>query len=265
MDPDDDEVNFDFIRPADSERHNDVLMTVDDVKNSEFDNAKVVNTFGRITFTGSTETVTTKGKLLQKQEALLTDNTATVRMVLWEGDIKQVESGSTYILTKAIVRSYRDDNYVTLNKQTSLQKVDRQVERQDDPPNIEELFEISTPATGVHLVQRFLLCNRCSANIIDSDEQLPTIDCSECTLTQLKTACKQDLYASAFFIKANNERVTILLKKNIIRSIFFINHNQENAEQQFDSLTNQDVIQLLLTTNTILRYNDRNVAVDVHN
>ena len=78
MDPDDDEVNFDFIRPADSERQNDVLMTVDDVKNSEFDNAKVVNTFGRITFTGSTETVTTKGKLLQKQKALLTDNTGLV-------------------------------------------------------------------------------------------------------------------------------------------------------------------------------------------
>ena len=42
---------------------------------------KQINVSGRLSFQGPKETVLTKGKTLQKQEALFTDNTGTVRFV----------------------------------------------------------------------------------------------------------------------------------------------------------------------------------------
>ena len=54
----------------------------------------LVNTSGKITFTGPEETLEAKGKTLRKWEAALTDNTETIRLVLWEGDIGKVTRGS---------------------------------------------------------------------------------------------------------------------------------------------------------------------------
>ena len=52
----------------------------------------MVNIAGRITFDGAAETLNVKGKTLNKQEAIFTDNTSSVRVVLWENDMKRVES-----------------------------------------------------------------------------------------------------------------------------------------------------------------------------
>jgi hypothetical protein len=69
-----------------------------------------VNVNGRI-FQGTIETILTKGKLLQKQDALFTDNTGTVRLVLWEKDIVRVTSDSSYKLSNVMVRDV--DNTLT--------------------------------------------------------------------------------------------------------------------------------------------------------
>ena len=48
------------------------------------DNNTLVNITGRISFTGTSETVNVRGKTLTKQEALFTDNSGSLRLVLWE-------------------------------------------------------------------------------------------------------------------------------------------------------------------------------------
>ena len=47
---------------------------------------------GRVTFQGPEETVNSNGKVLVKQDAIYTDETDYVRMVLWQSDIKKFES-----------------------------------------------------------------------------------------------------------------------------------------------------------------------------
>jgi len=55
-----------------------------------------VNICGRITFTGEIKTLNINSKSLQMQEAVFTDNTGSVRTVLWENDIHKVTSQHCY-------------------------------------------------------------------------------------------------------------------------------------------------------------------------
>ena len=58
------------------------------------DSNAVINVCGRITLHGVQETILSKGKTLRKQEAVFTDNSETMRLVLWESDITRVISKS---------------------------------------------------------------------------------------------------------------------------------------------------------------------------
>ena len=53
------------------------------------DNNTLVNIAGRISFNGTSETVNVCGKTLTTQEALFTDNSGSLRLVLWEPDTKK--------------------------------------------------------------------------------------------------------------------------------------------------------------------------------
>ena len=61
--------------------------SIEDIEQRE--NNTLVNTAGRISFSGTSETVNVRGKTLTKQEALFTDNGGSLRLVLWEQDTKK--------------------------------------------------------------------------------------------------------------------------------------------------------------------------------
>ena len=77
----------------------------------------VINVCGQITLHGAEETILSKGKELRKQEAIFTDNSGTMRLVLWESDITRVISKSVYNISKIVVREFDNAKYLTLNKQ----------------------------------------------------------------------------------------------------------------------------------------------------
>ena len=118
-----------------------------------------VNVNGRI-FQGTIETILTKGKLLQKQDALFTDNTGTVRLVLWEKDIVRVTSDSSYKLSNVMVREYDQSKYLSLSKKSIIEKVTDTVEREDDINVDNTLTEVYCPFEAVQsLKDSFLVTN----------------------------------------------------------------------------------------------------------
>ena len=119
-----------------------------------------VNVNGRISFQGTVETILTKGKLLQKQDALFTDNTGTVRLVLWEKDIVRVTSDSSYKLSNVMVREYDQSKYLSLSKKSIIEKVTDTVEREDDINVDNTLTEVYCPFEAVQsLKDSFLVTN----------------------------------------------------------------------------------------------------------
>ena len=100
-DPTDNEVDFDFqrLRPVNDQVSSttiDVASIVDRIALTP-----IVNVRGRVLLQGFEETIPKNGKALRKQEAIFTDNTPSVRAVLWEGDIEKIQSGSHYTISRA--------------------------------------------------------------------------------------------------------------------------------------------------------------------
>jgi hypothetical protein len=114
-DPSDPEIDFDFKVTTKATESQIAPGITDVVSLSDGSSTSMVNVSGKISFHGFEETIQKNGNTLRKQEAVLTDNTESIRMVLWESDIAKVTSGSHYTLSRGVVREYDGDKYVTLN------------------------------------------------------------------------------------------------------------------------------------------------------
>eukprot|EP00794_Sanderia_malayensis_P013192 gene13192-14539_t len=109
---------------------------------------------GRITFTGPQQTLTSKGRKLIKQECILTDESGSIRLVLWENDIADIISGETYSIHDAVVKSFNSQNYVTFNRQTEAKILEGSfIRKEDDAGAIHKTTTtaVNCPAKGIQL------------------------------------------------------------------------------------------------------------------
>lgn len=85
-DPHEDEINFD-LQQVEEETLGAIDSSIEKIE--QRDNNTLVNIAGRISSNGTSETVNVCGKTLTTQEALFTDNSGSLRLVLWEPDTKK--------------------------------------------------------------------------------------------------------------------------------------------------------------------------------
>ncbi|XP_068738471.1 uncharacterized protein [Montipora capricornis] len=205
----------------------------------------LVNIAGRVTLNGPTETVKVKGKTLKKQEALFTDNTGSVRLVLWEQDTTKMQSGQCYSMTNVAVKDYNGTNYLTLTKHTKVNAAELQVDRQDVGVDDGKQMQVAFPPEGINYVQQYLSCNKCQAKVMDSPKKI--IKCSECELTQLKSKCSSKIIAS-ILTKTDKDTMSLNIFDNIIEELYTLYKEQDgDIDKLFTELTDDDVTEILLT------------------
>ena len=221
----------------------------------------VVSTSGRITFQGPEETLQTKGKTLRKQEAILTDNTGTMRLVLWESDIEKVKSGCSYELKKLPVRRFQENKYITLNMRSTINSTDEVIERTDDVVEECELNSVDCPAEGVQSLKRYLSCNKCHTKIVPMTGK-NIVKCSECGLVQLKTKCKERLFATVLFMKATT-KITLVLFDDKLKKLCSIHEEQSGTSVDFAALTDDDIMEMILTVQAKIFYNAKQNVLSI--
>ena len=86
---------------------------------------------GRVTFQGPQETVRSNGKVLLKQDAIFTDETDSIQMVLWQCDIKKFESSKTYSISNMAKNTFRDVPYITLTRDSIIKMCEVVVQNED--------------------------------------------------------------------------------------------------------------------------------------
>lgn len=206
--PSDKEVDFDFKQtPKASESQ--VAVGITEIASAvDGSSRSIVNVTGRVTFQGFEETIQKNGKTLRKQEGVLTDNTASIRIVLWESDIEKISSGSHYTLSAAVVREYDGDKYITLNRNSIIKEESATISREDEIGLQRNIRSIQCPTEGVDSVQRFLSCNRCQVKLAPIPGK-NIVKCSESGLTQIKAKCKQRLLACVLFCEENENSTMI--------------------------------------------------------
>ena len=221
----------------------------------------LVNIAGRVTLNGPTETVKVKGKTLKKQEALFTDNTGSVRLVLWEQDTTKMQSGQCYSMTNVAVKDYNGTNYLTLTKHTKVNAAELQVDRQDVAVDNGKQIQVAFPPEGINYVQQYLSCNKCHAKVMDSPKKI--IKCSECGLTQLKSKCSSKIIAS-ILTKTDKDTMSLNIFDNIIEELYTLYKEQDgDIDKLFTELTDDDVTEILLTVNATVIFNDKKNASTV--
>jgi len=262
QDPSDKESEFDY-QPLNTEQKQSKDTTAEEILDGEPNT--YVNICGRISFTGETKTLNVNSKSLQMQEALFTDDTGSIRTVLWENDIHKVTSKHCYDIKNISVREYQDSNYLTFNKHTTVQEVTKTIERPDDLSIVPENQTINFPPDGgVNYVQRFRSCNKCHTKL-PADSENKIIQCSDCKLSQLKSKCKTNILASALFINESKQSISLQMFDNVIEQLYTIykEMNPNTSLKSFSDITDNDIIEVLLTVEATAIFNAKNTIVTV--
>ena len=121
---------------------------------------------GRVTFQGPQETVSSSGKVLVKQDAIFTDETDSIRMVLWQLDIKKFQSLKTYSITNMVKNTLKDVPYITLTRDSSIKMCEVVGQNEDKKLLQNEMKKVSCPADCLEknlnlLFLQKMQCNCC--------------------------------------------------------------------------------------------------------
>lgn len=120
-----------------------------------------------ILFNGTVETVNVRGKTLTKQVALFTDNSGSLRLVLWEQDTRKMKSGLCYNLSHAAIKECNGANYLTLTNYSAVNEaVKLKIERQNDVTDKTQQLKVQFPADGINYVQSYLSCSKCHSKVM---------------------------------------------------------------------------------------------------
>lgn len=256
-DPHESEIKFDIMQQQDLMEDN----TFTSVQQILFDKQqRRVNVQGRINFRGTMETVITKQKTLKKQESFLTDETGSIRLVLWENDILKVQSNKSYKLLKARVRYYDDAPYLTLNMQSIVSQTTLDISREDDEHLMAESEQktVQMPAEGIQTLTRYLSCNTCKTRVEETN--INKVKCSQCGLTQLKKKCSVRLLVKAKFMTEDNEDVLLVLFDEKLKDLYDLN----DPTKSFEEITDTDIEDLLLEGQSgTLVYNSKKNVVKI--
>ena len=134
---------------------------------------------------------------------MFTDNSGSLRLVLWEQDTRKMKSGQCYNLANVAIKEFNGTNYLTLTKYSNVTEATKlNITRHDEVPDNIQQVQVQFPPDGINYVQSYLSCNKCHSKVIDTDKKI--IKCSECGLTQLKTKCRNKVMASILTITAKD-------------------------------------------------------------
>lgn len=120
------------------------------------------------------------------ERCTITDDTATVKLTLWNDLIKEVENNTCYILSNVRVKEYDSNKYLTATPNTQIEKTQSNFPSLDETA-FQELFDFYiVRASCVELLdhyKKFYACKSCNKFLTDilTDD---IIKCGQCGAIQ---------------------------------------------------------------------------------
>lgn len=259
-DPQPTEVTFDIKNPIEVPQ----VVTMSNVHEAlKAPNNSQVTVKGKIVFDGPQEKLKTKnGKVLQKQEAFITDDSDIMRLVLWESDMTRIKPNNAYQLQKVMVRSFNNTKYLTLNKQSVIIETQEQFDNVQDINMASQYKTVKLPPVGVGEIQQFLSCAICKTKVIPAEEGA-IVKCSECSRSQLLSRCPKSLFAPVEFDNNSDKTLSLNLFEDKLLNVYGLYKTQQNVTKSFDDFTHSDITQMLLLVDATVIYNDKKNIVSI--
>lgn len=251
-DPDESEMDFD-VQKIEEHTVEAIDSSVEEIQDKQHNTLE--NIAGHVLLNGTPETVDVRGKTLTKQETMFTDNSGSLRLVLWEQDKKKMKSRQCYNLSHVAIKEFNGTNYLTLTKYSNVTEATKlNVTRHDDVPDTIQQVQVQFPPDGINYVQSYLSCNKCHSKVINSDKKI--IKCSKCGLTQLKTKRRNKVMASILTITAK-DTMSLNIFDDIIKQLYAIKREQDpDFKKEFPDL-NDDITEVILTVEASVVFKDK--------
>ena len=126
------------------------------------------------------------GKKIFKVDCIIADQTHSIKLVLWEELINQVDCGKSYLFRGVTTRVFDDVKYLSTNEATII-------ENKDDITNVNLTFDeikdtiVEGKCIGVHIKkqQTCVICN----HTLDTETDKELVTCPHCNITMLSSTC----------------------------------------------------------------------------
>ena len=162
---------------------------------------------------GKQSTLELRGKTLQKVDAIIADQTASIKLVLWENKFTLVEN-KTYAIKDVTVRTFSDSKYLTTTKYSTIIQIDDMEETA--PPTAQQYGKKITGKVVAVQVTHSQICPFCNTKIQSDSVTTHATKCSACSLTVLNTQLQNSMFLK-FVIQENDD--DSFLNRDIARDL----------------------------------------------
>ena len=128
------------------------------------------------------------------QNIVITDNTATARLSVWEGEIGKVVAGKSYNLTALVVREFRGRKFLSMSKdKLDILATEDITEVADETESNNSATNTATPSyswvrncsvIGVMTFDKYKCCINCNTKRAPDPEDPDVGHCSKCQMIQ---------------------------------------------------------------------------------
>ena len=181
-----------------------------------------VNALGKVVDVGDPGEVTSasSSQPLQKQDVIIADSKAAVRVVLWERSIGLLEMGKTYNLRNIAVRSYNGNKYLSCSESSECAGAPDYGEVQDRSA-VEETSSIDQIITGeiisVMFVDQYACCVACKSKVEAVDDVVGR--CKKCSAMIQLSRCASGTTARFIFEStASGEQYTPVAFNEVVQA-----------------------------------------------
>ena len=158
----------------------------------------------------------------QKQDITIADPTNIATLTLWEENINKLTEGSSYQLTRLIVRTFRGKNYLSMpntgSTVTSIDDVEVPDETALDIEEDQDAFIEQATIAGVQQLQQIFNCICCKKGTVEATSTPDIGQCQNCNTTQLLHKTKQK-FPAKLFLSLSNETKCLRAYEDILQQV----------------------------------------------
>ena len=192
---------------------------------------------------------------LRKQEVLIRDTTSSMKVVLWEDNVDQLQKNKTYLLKNQKVKLTNKERYLNTPKDDEFTATEETPFKKPLVQYQKGLFDIgsstiSAKIIGIHETSTSLSCVSCKKAVFPCPNYDDLGECQSCKLKQMLTMCGTQWYLCLLVRSSTNEAE----KK---RLSFYHQEVQQlmemlNIHLDLDTTTENDVITSILKANKVV-------------
>ena len=193
------------------------ISDIDDI--SDF---QAINVNAKVLSVGQQSTLKVRGKTLHKVDAIIADQTASIKLVLWENIFTLVEN-KTYAIKDVTVRTFSDSKYLTTTKYSTIIQIDDM--EKTAPPTAQQYGKKITGKVVAVQVTHFQICPFCNTKIQTDSVTTDATKCSACSLTVLNTQLQNSTFSKLVIQEHNDDSFLNYIARGSVVNTFLLSLN----------------------------------------